>query len=227
MLTSAPALPATAAAQVAYAYLQGETTNSGRLDDANPVTQVSPRPCLWLAVVEAPLWVFLRAPLGRFGVGRGAGPCQSRCGAHRPGPPHLPPLLNTGGADGGAVRREQQRPHPAGGGARAADVCHGRALSRARRLAHAGKQAPVLIAKSGLLSCFPPLHSHGGRRTVIVHEEYLCSPSQAVRTVFNLAIGSTSPDMQSTAHSALLQMLNTVLKRVGQQIGVRWWMTHS
>lgn len=35
-----------------------------------------------------------------------------------------------------------------------------------------------------------------------------------------MAIGSGSPEMQSTAQSALLQMLNTVLKRVGQQVGV-------
>lgn len=40
---------------------------------------------------------------------------------------------------------------------------------------------------------------------------------QAVRTVFNIAIGADSPDIQNTARSALLQMVNTVLKRVGQQ----------
>lgn len=41
---------------------------------------------------------------------------------------------------------------------------------------------------------------------------------QAVRAVFNLAIGAESADIKSTARSALLQMVNTVLKRVGQQI---------
>jgi hypothetical protein len=41
---------------------------------------------------------------------------------------------------------------------------------------------------------------------------------QAVRTVFNIAIGAESLDIQNTARSALLQMVNTVLKRVGQQI---------
>ena len=43
---------------------------------------------------------------------------------------------------------------------------------------------------------------------------------QAVRTVFNIAIGADSPDIQNTARSALLQMVNTVLKRVGQQVMV-------
>jgi len=41
---------------------------------------------------------------------------------------------------------------------------------------------------------------------------------QAVRTVFNIAIGAESADIKNTARSALLQMVNTVLKRVGQQI---------
>lgn len=50
---------------------------------------------------------------------------------------------------------------------------------------------------------------------------------QSVRTVFNLAIGSGSADMQSTAQSALLQMLNTVLKRVGQQVGVSSGMSKN
>ena len=38
-----------------------------------------------------------------------------------------------------------------------------------------------------------------------------------VRTVFNVAIGSDTPDIQRTAKSALLQMMNTVVKRVTQQ----------
>jgi len=37
---------------------------------------------------------------------------------------------------------------------------------------------------------------------------------QAVRSVFNLAIGADSADLQRTARSALLQMLNTVVKRI-------------
>lgn len=37
---------------------------------------------------------------------------------------------------------------------------------------------------------------------------------QAVRTVFNIAIGADSADLQRTARSALLQMLNTIMKRV-------------
>ncbi|KFM27432.1 Brefeldin A-inhibited guanine nucleotide-exchange protein 2 [Auxenochlorella protothecoides] len=41
---------------------------------------------------------------------------------------------------------------------------------------------------------------------------------QAVRAVFNLAIGSSDPGIQATAKSALLQMLNTVLKRVDHQV---------
>ena len=38
--------------------------------------------------------------------------------------------------------------------------------------------------------------------------------AQAVRTVFNIAIGADSADLQRTARSALLQMLNTVVKRI-------------
>ena len=41
--------------------------------------------------------------------------------------------------------------------------------------------------------------------------------AQAVRTVFNIAIGADSGDLQRTARSALLQMLNTVVKRIAQQ----------
>ena len=40
----------------------------------------------------------------------------------------------------------------------------------------------------------------------------------AVRTVFNVAIGGVNADIQNTARSALLQMVNTILKRVAQQI---------
>jgi hypothetical protein len=40
------------------------------------------------------------------------------------------------------------------------------------------------------------------------------STLQAVRTVFNIAIGADSADLQRTARSALLQMLNTIVKRV-------------
>ena len=38
--------------------------------------------------------------------------------------------------------------------------------------------------------------------------------AQAVRSVFNIAIGADSADLQRTARSALLQMLNTVVKRI-------------
>jgi hypothetical protein len=37
---------------------------------------------------------------------------------------------------------------------------------------------------------------------------------QAIRTVFNVAVGADAGDMQRTARNALLQMLNTVLKHV-------------
>lgn len=40
----------------------------------------------------------------------------------------------------------------------------------------------------------------------------------AIRTVFNLSIGAESRDMQNTARSALLQMVNTVVRRVSQQV---------
>ena len=39
---------------------------------------------------------------------------------------------------------------------------------------------------------------------------------RVVRTVFNMAISSDSPDIQRTARNALLQMLNTVVKHVTQ-----------
>ena len=45
----------------------------------------------------------------------------------------------------------------------------------------------------------------------VVHGDSLM---QAVRTVFNVAIGSESVEIQRTARSALLQMLNTIVKRV-------------
>ncbi len=41
--------------------------------------------------------------------------------------------------------------------------------------------------------------------------------------MFNVSIGSESPDIQTTARSALLQMLNTILKRVGQQVPQVSW----
>lgn len=44
---------------------------------------------------------------------------------------------------------------------------------------------------------------------------------QAIRTVFNVAVGADSGDMQKTARNALLQMLNTVLKHVTLYLLVR------
>ena len=44
---------------------------------------------------------------------------------------------------------------------------------------------------------------------------------QAVRAVFNIAIGADSADLQRTARSALLQMLNTVVKRITMATVVR------
>ncbi|BDA49435.1 probable Brefeldin A-inhibited guanine nucleotide-exchange protein [Coccomyxa sp. Obi] len=43
---------------------------------------------------------------------------------------------------------------------------------------------------------------------------------QAVRSVFNIAIGADSADLQRTARSALLQMLNTIVKRVTQAAAI-------
>lgn len=51
----------------------------------------------------------------------------------------------------------------------------------------------------------------------VAHEGYWCEilhRMQAVRTVFNIAIGADSADIQRTARSALLQMLNTIVKRI-------------
>lgn len=45
---------------------------------------------------------------------------------------------------------------------------------------------------------------------------------QAIRTVFNVAVGADSADIQRAARNALLQMLNTVLKHVTLYPLVRW-----
>lgn len=50
---------------------------------------------------------------------------------------------------------------------------------------------------------------------------------QAVRTVFNLAVGGANADAQNTARSALLQMVNTILKRVAHQVVVSIILTWS
>ena len=39
---------------------------------------------------------------------------------------------------------------------------------------------------------------------------------QTIRTAFNVAIGASSEEIKRTAKNALLQMLNTVVKRVTQ-----------
>ena len=50
---------------------------------------------------------------------------------------------------------------------------------------------------------------------------HLATCMQAVRAVFNIAIGADSADLQRTARSALLQMLNTVVKRITMATVVR------
>ena len=50
---------------------------------------------------------------------------------------------------------------------------------------------------------------------------HLLMRMQAVRAVFNIAIGADSADLQRTARSALLQMLNTVVKRITMATVVR------
>ncbi len=57
--------------------------------------------------------------------------------------------------------------------------------------------------------------------TLATAEHFMCHGDtlmQAVRTVFNIAVGGAADDIKSTAKSALLQMLNTIVKRVAQQI---------
>ena len=52
-------------------------------------------------------------------------------------------------------------------------------------------------------------------------EHFLCHGDtlmQAVRTVFNIAVGASGEDIKNTARSALLQMLNTIVRRAAQQI---------
>lgn len=59
--------------------------------------------------------------------------------------------------------------------------------------------------------------------TLATAEHFMCHGDtlmQAVRTVFNIAVGGAAEDIKSTAKSALLQMLNTIVKRVSQQIMV-------
>ena len=43
-----------------------------------------------------------------------------------------------------------------------------------------------------------------------------CVPLQVVRTAFNVAIGTESEEIKRTAKNALLQMLNTIVRRVTQ-----------
>ncbi|KAL4515001.1 hypothetical protein Ndes2526B_g03682 [Nannochloris sp. 'desiccata'] len=57
--------------------------------------------------------------------------------------------------------------------------------------------------------------------TLATAEHFMCHGDtlmQAARTVFNIAVGGAAEDIKSTAKSALLQMLNTIVKRVSQQI---------
>lgn len=53
------------------------------------------------------------------------------------------------------------------------------------------------------------------------------SALQAIRTVFNVAVGADGEQMQRTARNALLQMLNTVLKHVTLYPLVRHWNDYS
>ena len=50
---------------------------------------------------------------------------------------------------------------------------------------------------------------------------------QAIRTVFNVAVGAHAGDMQRTARNALLQILNTVLKHVTLYPLVRSLVGHA
>ena len=45
--------------------------------------------------------------------------------------------------------------------------------------------------------------------------------------MFNIAIGADAPDIQRTARSALLQMLNTIVKRIAQLTLVCGPFSHS
>lgn len=46
--------------------------------------------------------------------------------------------------------------------------------------------------------------------------QYRMTCMQIVRTAFNVAIGAESEEIKRTAKNALLQMLNTIVKRVTQ-----------
>ena len=65
------------------------------------------------------------------------------------------------------------------------------------------------------------MSQHGAPVSVWKPPAYLVMCMQAVRAVFNIAIGADSADLQRTARSALLQMLNTVVKRITMATVVR------
>lgn len=59
-----------------------------------------------------------------------------------------------------------------------------------------------------------PAHHAKREHCVCSRKLDCCLETQAIRSVFNVAIGADSGDIQRTARNALLQMLNTVLKHV-------------
>lgn len=88
-----------------------------------------------------------------------------------------------------------------------------------------GWQVIIAVAKAGesnndsvQLAVIKTLLTVTTAEHFLVHGDALV---QAVRTVFNVAIGSDSADIQRTARNALLQMLNTTNRRVTQYPLVR------
>ena len=62
-------------------------------------------------------------------------------------------------------------------------------------------------------ACPPPSRTSGHLPPPPINHTH-CFVTQAIRTVFNVAVGADAGDMQRTARNALLQILNTVLKHV-------------
>lgn len=82
--------------------------------------------------------------------------------------------------------------------------CHCQVVALVSKCGESHSEAVQLAVIRALLTITTAEH-------FVVHGDSLM---QAVRTVFNVAIGSESVEIQRTARSALLQMLNTIVKRV-------------
>lgn len=172
--------------QVAHAYLQAESAPGGGKGDNSTVAQVIIL-CqhLWVSCVFASLLGF---PSSYFTV-RSQQFCLHLC-YHNIGPSYKE-LLNK--------QRRVTVSNPIW------LLCCAQVVELVSKAAtESNSEAVHLAVIRALLTITTAEH-------FIVHGDSLM---QAVRCVFNIALGSSSADIQRTARSALLQMLNTVVKRV-------------